>query len=148
MLSVILLSFATIAALFRGLWDRAKVGVIALVPAVAHYSFLNDVNAHAYYLSAAVTSFIVIVILELLPRSPLVLDFMKINVAYIFIHASGYVMWYSYMEPTIYNYACYALFIVEFVRLLTVTKLDAKHGICRNSCAIRSNDNNRHMGTV
>lgn len=148
MLSVILVSLALVVAACRGLWQRTKASFVILVPAILHFSMLNDVGGEAYYLSAGLVSLFVIALLDNLESSPLVFDLMKINMAYIVVHALGYIMWYAYWEPFVYNALCYCLFVVEFYRLLKVTKLDARYGCKRNAGPVRTDGNHRNMGAA
>lgn len=146
MLSITLVSIATIMATFKKGKQRLLVCICVLLPAMAHYLLFNDKTGFEYYGTAAVASLIVISCLEPLKRSPLALDIQVINLLYLVAHLFGFVMYHSYMEPYAYNAIVLVLFLIEFARLIITTKKDEAHGTCNRFNSLHTNDSRGSLG--
>lgn len=145
MLSILLVSIASLISFYKGYYQRLAICLMVLLPSVAHYLLFNESQAFEYYGTAACASLIVIALIEFLPRSPLAVDIQLINVLYVVGHLVGYLMYYDYIAPTAYNLIVLVLFIFEFTRLVVITKKDKKHGATHRSSTIHFNDGNRGL---
>jgi len=127
MLSLLLLFFALV---FN--WtvneesDRVKVNLICLLPlglftAVDYY--ISDMGDGYFFLSCVLSLF-VIVVLGLLPRSPLSTHIQIINMMAMPIHLYGLYCFYNDVDYQIYTILITFAIILEWLRLMIRTKTD------------------------
>lgn len=143
MLSLILVTVALIVSACKSGNHRVLVCLSILIPSATHYVIFNDSVDFAYYGTAAVSSLIVITILNYLPRSPLSTDIQVVNLMFIFANFIGWGMYHAYIEPFWYNALILIIFVIEFARLMIHTKKDEAHGACNQFSFIRNNDGRR-----
>jgi len=78
--------------------------------------FIPDSAGFTYYLSAAVTDFLIILSLSLVKeKSKLIIGLQKINLWFININLFGWLLFEAYYEPTAYNILCYVLYFLALV---------------------------------
>lgn len=140
MLSVILVAIALIVSTVRDGSNRSLICILILLPSIAHYSFFNDSVNFEYYGTAAVVSVFIITALNYLPTTPLSADLQAINFMYIIAHFIGWVMYNAYLEPFWYNTLVLTIFVIEFLRLIVITKKDIRHGAFSRFDSIHFND--------
>ena len=128
MLSIILVLIASSAAIVRANWVRALICAVVLIPASLHYLVFNDASGFEYYGTAAVSSLLIITVLNYIPSTPLSVDIQSINFIYIIMHFIGFAMYSLYLDPFWYNALVLVVFLIEFARLILITKKDVKHG--------------------
>lgn len=162
MLSILLVSIATVYSTFLKGRHRLIVCLAVLIPAIAHYIVfdkdagliykwewvINDSTDFVYFGTAAAFNLITISALELVKRSPLVLSIQVINLGYIISHSVGFGMYNAYLEMSWYNSLVLGIFVIEFTRLMITTKKDKMHGACGRFDSIRFNDHIRKHGDI
>lgn len=139
MLSITLM----IAALFyNGLvyqnLNRSLICLAILILTAVHFMIFDESVSFMYYGTAALSCLITITILELMPKSPLVVDIQLISFGGILANFFGYGMYEAYQGPFAYNAIMLCLFIIELVRLMVRTKNDREYGCIAGDFTIHS----------
>ena len=146
MLSVILVLFALLYTNYKFGNYRTLICGIVFVPAIIHYYLFNDALDFEYYGTAGVASFIVISALEFVKRTPLALDIQVLNGLMVGANFFGYLTYHAELEPIAYNFIINVLFVVEFLRLVIVTKKDREYGLLNRNDTVRHDASGHGMG--
>ncbi len=147
MTSLALLSIALLVnTLLPGREGRWLICLAALIPAGLHFVIADGLTDYEYYGTAACASLAVFAVLEYLPRSPLGVFIQITQVLAIAVHFIGYVMWYTYQEPLVYNVLVMGLIITEWFRLMVRTRADGEHWASNFMRGIRGNAHSSNSG--
>lgn len=149
-LPMMLVFTGILAFLLNGQKHRLKCALAVFTPTVIHFVFLDDLGGESYYLSAMAFNAISISLLEFVRRGTathLITDLQIISMVFMACNFVGYIVWYFYYPPTLYNIAIYAIALIEAVRLLIHTKGDRVDGIDGRVNHRRSNDSERGLGS-
>lgn len=124
MLSLVL--FSVIALIMSSGYSYSRVWVCLPVLLMAFISFYLGpyLGDWAYYLVSASLSGIVIALLQLVKQTQLALHIQIINALAIFAHGLGFALYHFEQPPTIYNDIILGLGVIEFTRLILITKMD------------------------
>lgn len=120
--------------------DRSFICLAILMLTAVHFMLFDESVSFMYYGTAALSCLITITILELMPKSPLVVDIQLISFGGILANFFGYGMYEAYQGPGAYNFIMLCLFITELVRLMIRTKNDREYGHIARVFAIHSDE--------
>lgn len=91
-----------------------------------------------YYFLCGFYDFLAYFCLGFLGKNKLIYDLQDINELSVAAHCLGYVIWYSYLPPDVYNVILYTLLAWQIVRLLSVTDDDLHTKFTRRSGLLHS----------
>jgi len=97
---------ALIALTLASLLARNACGLLFVAASFLHSTFLAHLDGFLYYGSAAFFAYLTLLLSS---RSIVVQVICLISIV---LNMFGYMVWYLYMPPTIYNYTCCILYIV------------------------------------
>lgn len=149
-LPMMLVFTGILAFLLNGQKHRLKCALAVFTPSVIHFAFLDDLGGESYYLSAMAFNAISISLLEFVRRGTathLITDLQIISMVFMACNFVGYIVWYFYYPPTLYNIAIYAMAFIEAVRLLIQTKGDRVDGIDGRVNNRHTDDAERGLGS-
>jgi len=124
------------------------VCAIALLPTLAHFILFDNATDFMYYGTAALSSLIVISVLEFIKQTPLTRDIQAIGLGYVATHFLGWGIYHAEWQPTAYNLIALVLFVIEFARLMILTKTDMDYELGGGGISIHSDANGRSHGGV
>lgn len=130
-MDLLFLSIAASILLITSKLDRICVTVFILI-ALFHEIFLSNLDGFWYYISAANCDLLVICILgQLSFRTSLSVNLQYLSVLSIILNLNGWLDWYSYKPPDVYNtsylfYYLVVLLTIIYDRFMGTTKV----GIC------------------
>ena len=148
--SLLIIFVAVITAALNKSYHRAKCAAAILIPSFVHFAFMNDVNGASYYHLAMVFNMITIGLLELIKRKTpthLLTDLQLISFGTMCVNLVGFLIWYSYLPPTVYNALWLVMASVEALRLFIHTKGDKVDGIDSGANNWRDDANERRLGS-
>jgi len=104
---------------------KFAAGVFALIY-LAHYIAFNKYGGFMYYGTDAIFNLVIIFLLyKSQPATSLGLDLQFVCFASIVINAIGYVLWFSYMDPVLYNWA---FVMLHFYAVYCLTRKERHYG--------------------
>lgn len=144
-------TFLLIAALiWNGLvykkLGRSFICLAIIFMTSVHYYLFDSSVSFMYYGTAALACLITITVLEMMPKSPLVVDIQVINFAGILVNFIGYGMYEAYLSPYLYDSLMYCLFAVEVFRLFIRTKHDREYEHIARDCHLHNNGSSSSQG--
>lgn len=90
--------------------NRALLCALFCYSAILHDVLFGAADGEMYYLSAAAFDFVVVMVLHRLFDSKLSVTIQKISLLSMLLNFGGYILWYNYMEPMMYDYLFLALY--------------------------------------
>jgi len=121
-----LILFSVIALAMNAGYSYSRVLVCIPVVLMAFISFYSDpyLEGWTYYLINASFCAIVVALLQIVKQTSLSLHIQIINAVAIFAHGLGFIIYLTGQPPTIYNDIILVLGVIEFTRLMLITKMD------------------------
>lgn len=101
-----MITSALIALTVASLLARNACGLLFVAASFLHSTFLAHLDGFLYYGSAALFAYLTLLLSS---RSIVVQVICLISIA---LNMFGYMVWYLYIPPVIYNYNCFILYIV------------------------------------
>lgn len=124
---------ALFGALFIvALLTRHAYAMLFVGMTLCHDAFFGEADGLTYYVTAGIADYVTILLInsatfiQLVALSSLILNFI------------GFLLWFSYLEPTIYNECFILLYIVTIV--LTIKNKDNRDGVGYYNINISNND--------
>tara|TARA_R110000765_G_scaffold154371_2_gene257395 strand:- start:165 stop:665 length:501 start_codon:yes stop_codon:yes gene_type:complete len=91
----------------------------------AHELIMYDADGILYYGSAASLDLLAVILMGMVSPLPrMVLRLQMISFLFIIVNFIGWIMWYLYQPPLVYNILCAILFSLAFITLLLRDKKD------------------------
>ena len=119
MLELMLLALV-IALFLQPTQERSMIAFLFVGITILHYLLFADVSGLLYYSSAALFDLAIIVCTSCLTRIPkVIVNLHKICFLFVLLNFIGWLMWYFYYSPVLYNTACSFLYLAAFFVLLT-----------------------------
>ena len=98
---------------------RASALLLFLLTSFIHHLILGSADGFLYYFSAALSDLFVIYALNRIkPAKMCVLYMQVICLAFAAVNFLGWVIWYLYYPPFVYNAICYLLYIIAIMIIL------------------------------
>lgn len=112
LLSQVLMVALIVIALFQHDTRRFYAAFVFAGLTVLHDPLFGDLDGLAYYGSAALTDLLILTLLAgVYPVPKMVISLQFMSIVSVILNGIGYVMWFNWMVPTVYN----SLFIVFYV---------------------------------
>ena len=123
-----LIFFATVALIVNAGHSFGRIAVCIPVVLMAFMSYWSEPYLHGlhYYVVSGTLSAIVIALLLIPRQTQLNLHIQVINLFAIFAHGIGATLAYNELSLSIYSDIILVLGVIEFTRLISVTKMDKK----------------------
>lgn len=114
-----ILAYASLLTIFRQKnVARFYAASVYLLVAMAHELAFKDVDGPQYYGIAAMADLLIMILTSQISRMPkMVINLHRLCLVSIIGNGIGWVMWYSYMPPNLYNYFFVALYIWAIIIL-------------------------------
>lgn len=98
--------------------NRLFSAAVIVLAVLAHNSFIVDFIGATYYLASAVLCAVVCIMLSIAPSITAVrLQFACILA--ILLNAVGYMMWFAYLDPAMYNFGFYLIYFYITIIIIT-----------------------------
>lgn len=111
--------------------DRAAAALCVAIPTIFHLMLFSDsvaIPSEYYYQIAATADLCSIMFLSKLLR---ITDFsfklIQLSTVFFSVNFSGYLLYLTYQNPAIYNYASIALYVGIILALLKRDEIDGRH---------------------
>lgn len=108
-----------VGILFQPSAPRFYSALVISVMYQIHSLFFWGADAFLYYGSAGLLELVAVFILAFVSNPPkMTIDLLKINLAFVFVNLFGYLLWFFYYPPLIYNVLCavlYTLILITFI---------------------------------
>lgn len=125
MLAITLCIFGVLC-LIQKIPARRFVACVIVITELAHYFLFNDSDGLLYYGSAALFDLLAIILISTLAiPSALAKQILFIYAASIAVNYVGFVLWLTYMEPTLYNWG---FVILNLCTIICLIKREPGHG--------------------
>lgn len=128
-----MITSALIALTVASLLARNACGLLFVAASFLHSAFLAHLDGFLYYSSAALFAYVTLLFSG---RSIVVQMICLISIV---LNMFGYIVWYLYIPPTIYNYNCFILYIIASI-IITIDK-DSHAGFHRGSFNLYTSHN-------
>ena len=124
-LAVILFAFA-VMCFFQGMPSRRFVAYIIAITELLHYLLFNDSEGLLYYGSAALFDLLAIMMIaHLAIPTSLAKQVLFICSASIVMNYAGFVLWISYLSPSLYNWG---FVVLNLCTIICLIKREPGHG--------------------
>ena len=125
MLAITLCIFG-ILCLIQKIPARRFVACVIAGTEALHYGFFNDLDGLMYYGSAALFDLLaIILIVNLAIPTVLAKQMITISVVSIIFNYFGWVLWFTYMPPTIYNWS---FAVLNLCTIICLIRKESSHG--------------------
>ena len=120
-----LINALVVGILFQQNSQRLYAACVFSVVIYFHDLLLSDSDGLIYYGSAALFDLLIVIMLGMILNIPkIVLRLQIISFLFIVVNFIGWLMWYSYQPPLVYDTLCAILFSLAFITLLLRDKKD------------------------
>lgn len=120
------LTVFAVLCLFQRASARRFVAYIVVVSELSHYFLFNDYAGLLYYGSAALFDlFAIMLIAKVAIPTALASQMLAIYAASIALNYAGFVLWLTYMPPTLYNFG---FIILNLLTIICLIKREPGHG--------------------
>lgn len=111
---VILLTLLIIAICIR-----PSIAAIMFTVVTVGFSMLWDgLDGMLYYPAAALADFTVIFLLSFFTVTPIIIRLFWLSILSVLFNAGGWLLWWAYMPPTVYNWCFGLLYTVAIIVIL------------------------------
>ena len=108
-----------VGVLFQPNAPRFYSALIISIMYQIHAVFFWDADAFLYYGSAGLVELGAVFILAFVSNPPkMTIDLLKINLAFVFVNLFGYLLWFFYYPPLIYNVLCAVLYTLTLITFI------------------------------
>lgn len=120
-----LISALAVGVLFQGNAQRFYAAGIFSGAAYLHEFLLSETTGIIYYGSAALFELVIVVLLSgINPLPKMALRLQIISFLFVLTHLFGWVIWFFYFPPFLYDLACAVLFSLALITLILRDKKD------------------------
>lgn len=139
---VILLTLLIIAICIR-----PSIAAIIFTVVTVGFSMLWDgLDGMLYYPAAALADFTVIILLSFFTVTPIIIRLFWLSILSVLFNAGGWLLWWAYMPPTVYNWCFGLLYTVAIIVILLRNDTDGLRVI--RLCIHRFNLHRNNMSRV
>ena len=115
----------TVIAIFQNKWERSYSIMVIVLSNVSFYVVMSDTNSAWYFITAAMVDLLAIILmLPVSSKDRLSMWLSVVCGSSILLNAAGFVSWYNFREPTLYNYAYIALMVWAIILMITTKAPD------------------------
>jgi len=126
----ILITIIGIAVFLQPNTARLYVSCIYFLSVVGHDVLFSDYTGIAYYGSAALSDFLAMILISnIRPISIVSISIANICFISIIINTFGWLLWYFYQPPIVYNAAFIVIYVAAFFALLKRDNPNGRGGI-------------------
>lgn len=144
-----LLAIITLVAILQPTGRRLAAGFIFAAANIFFTVIVNDLPGEAYYIAAAFSDLGIVILLKFI-YDDLARKLQFVCLLSILVNFTGWLMWFLYYPPLVYNVVYLLVFLIAIYFLLTnsggrrvslgyVTAISRRVGIFRDGSAMRSN---------
>lgn len=126
---------------------RPSVAAIMFTVVTVGFSVLWDgLDGMLYYPAAALADFTVIILLSFFTVTPIIIRLFWLSILSVLFNAGGWLLWWAYMPPTVYNWCFGLLYTVAITVILLRNDTDGLRFI--RLCIYRFNLHRNNMSRV
>lgn len=126
---------------------RPSIAAIMFVVVTVGFSVLWDgLDGMLYYPAAALADFTVIILLSFFTVTPIIIRLFWLSILSVLFNAGGWLLWWAYMPPTVYNWCFGLLYTVAIIVILLRNDTDGLRFI--RLCIHRFNLHRNNMSRV
>lgn len=126
---------------------RPLIAAIMFTVVTVGFSMLWDgLDGMLYYPAAALADFTVIILLSFFTVTPIIIRLFWLSILSVLFNAGGWLLWWAYMPPTVYNWCFGLLYTVAIIVILLRNDTDGLRVI--RLCIHRFNLHRNNMSRV